>query len=140
VSVLVFTVIPALLTYAQLLPLSDISIYSKFTQCVWYGALLTRPQPLRPMYPGQAPTIRCNLFNIMLVLDLCRPESLYFTANTISMLVDRSYPMRIGFIPIVETEDGVNMARVFYYLTQNYGRIATITFFHSVREPICTGY
>jgi UDP-glucose:glycoprotein glucosyltransferase len=56
------------------------------------------------------------------------------------MLVDRSYPMRIGFIPIVETEDGVNMARVFYYLTQNYGRIATITFFHSVREPICTGY
>jgi hypothetical protein len=86
------------------------------------------------MYPGQAPTIRRNLFNVMVVLDLSRPESLYFTANTISMLVDRSYPTRIGFVPVVETEDGVKMARVFYYLTQSYGRLATIKFFRSVRE------
>ena len=59
------------------------------------------------MYPGQAPTIRRNLFNIMFVLDLSRPESLHFTANTVPMLIDRSYPTRIGFVPIVETEDGV---------------------------------
>jgi UDP-glucose:glycoprotein glucosyltransferase len=83
------------------------------------------------MYPGQAPTIRRNLFNVMVVLDLSRPESLHFT---ISMLVDRSYPTRIGFVPIVETEDSMKMTRVFYYLTQNYGRLATIKFFRSVRE------
>jgi UDP-glucose:glycoprotein glucosyltransferase len=90
------------------------------------------------MYPGQAPTIRRNLFNIMVVSDLSRPESLHFTANTISMLVDRSYPTRIGFVPIVETEDGAKMAKVFYYLTQNYGRVATIQFFRSVRQPTHT--
>jgi UDP-glucose:glycoprotein glucosyltransferase len=86
------------------------------------------------MYPGQAPTIRRNLFNIMVASDLSRPESLHFTANTVSMLVDRSYPTRIGFVPIVETEDGAKMARVFYYLTQNYGRLATIKFFRAVRK------
>jgi UDP-glucose:glycoprotein glucosyltransferase len=53
------------------------------------------------------------------------------------MLIDRSYPTRIGFVPVVETEDGVKMARVFYYLTQNYGRLVTIRFFRGVREPIC---
>jgi UDP-glucose:glycoprotein glucosyltransferase len=92
------------------------------------------------MHLGQAPTICRNLLNIMLILDLSPPESLHFTANTILMLVDRSYLTRIGFVPIVETEDGVKMARVFYYLTQNYGRLATIKFFRSVREHICTGY
>jgi UDP-glucose:glycoprotein glucosyltransferase len=92
------------------------------------------------MYPGQAPTIRRILFNVMVVLDLSRPESLHFTANTISMLVDRSYPTRIDFAAIVETEDGVKMARVFYYLTQNYSRLATIKFFRSVSEPMCIGY
>jgi UDP-glucose:glycoprotein glucosyltransferase len=66
------------------------------------------------MYPGQAPNIRRILFNVMVVLDLSRPESLHFTANTISMLVDRSYPTRIDFAPIVETEDGVKMASLLF--------------------------
>ena len=90
------------------------------------------------MYPGQAPTVRRNLFNVMFALDLSQPESLHFTANTIPMLIDRSYPTRIGFVPIVETEDSVKMARVFYYLTQNYGRLPTIRFIRGVREPILT--
>ena len=90
------------------------------------------------MYPGQAPTVRRNLFNMMFILDLSRPESLHFAANTIPMLIDRSYPTRIGFVPVVETEDGMKMARIFYYLTQNYGRLPTIRFIRGVREFILT--
>ena len=90
---------------------------------------------LRPMYPGQAPTVRRNMFNIVFVLDLSRPASLHFISNTMSMLINRSYPVRLGIVPVVETEDGAKMARLFYYLMQNYGRIATMRFFGSVREP-----
>jgi len=50
------------------------------------------------------------------------------------VLIDRSYPTRMGFVPIVETEDGVKMARALYYLTQNYGRLSTIRFLRAVRE------
>ena len=86
------------------------------------------------MYPGQAPTVRRNMFNVVFVLDLSRPASLHFILNTVSMLIDRSYPARVGLVPVVETEDGAKIARVFYYLTQNYGRVATIRFFRAVRE------
>jgi UDP-glucose:glycoprotein glucosyltransferase len=91
---------------------------------------------LRPLYPGQAPTVRRNMYNVVVVLDLSRPSSLRFIANTLSMLIDRLFPVRFGIVPIVETEDGVKMAKVFYHLVQNYGRRATMGFFSSVRT-IC---
>jgi hypothetical protein len=88
---------------------------------------------LRPLYPGQAPSIRRNMYNVVLVFDLARPSSLRFITNTLSMLVDRLFPVRFGIVPIVETEEGVKMAKVFYYLVQNYGRRTTMRFFSTVR-------
>ena len=87
------------------------------------------------MYPGQAPAVRRNMFNVVFVLDLARPASLHFISNTISMLINRSYPVRLGIVPIVESEESAKMARVLYHLTQNYGRVATMRFISSVREP-----
>src|SRR6201996_7229612 len=88
---------------------------------------------LRPLYPGQAPSIRRNMYNVILVVDLARPSSLRFITNTLSMLIDRLFPVRFGIIPIVESEEGVKMAKVFYYLVQNYGRRTTMGFFSTVR-------
>jgi len=84
------------------------------------------------MYPGQAPTVRRNMYNVVLVLDLARSSSLHFISFTLSRLIDQSYPVRFGIVPIVETEEGLKMAKVFYYLTQNYGRQQTMRFFNSV--------
>ncbi|KAH9162492.1 UDP-glucose:glycoprotein glucosyltransferase-domain-containing protein [Lactarius sanguifluus] len=89
---------------------------------------------LHPTYPGQAPTVRRNMFNVVFVFDLSRSASLHFITNTISMLIDRSYPIRLGIVPIVETEEGARMARVFYYLMENYGRGATMRFFSAVLD------
>ncbi|KAI0266194.1 UDP-glucose:glycoprotein glucosyltransferase-domain-containing protein [Gloeopeniophorella convolvens] len=87
---------------------------------------------LRPMYPGQAPTVRLNLYNVVLVLDLARPTSLQFITETVSMVVNRAYPARFGIVPIVETEEGAKMAKIFYFLVQNYGRSKTMAFLNSV--------
>lgn len=84
------------------------------------------------MYPGQAPTVRRNMYNVVLVLDLARQSSLHFISHTLSMLIDHSYPVRFGIVPIVETEEGLKMAKMFYHLTQNYGREQTMQFFNSV--------
>ena len=84
------------------------------------------------MYPGQAPTVRRNMYNVVLVLDLARQSSLHFISHTLSMLIDHSYPVRFGIVPIVENEEGLKMAKMFYYLTQNYGRQQTMRFFNSV--------
>ena len=122
-SVLVVPTVLGLLTCAQLLILATISICCVSTLFNRFCALLIETTALASDVPGSSPTVCCKLFNIMFVLDLSRPESLHFTANTISMLINRSYPTCIGFVPIVETEDGVKMARVFCYLTQNYDRL-----------------
>lgn len=87
---------------------------------------------LRPMYPGQVPTVRRNMYNVVLVLDLARSSSLHFISSTLSRLIDHSYPVRFGIVPIVETEEGLKMAKIFYYLTQNYGRQQTLRFFNSL--------
>ncbi|KAI9428853.1 UDP-glucose:glycoprotein glucosyltransferase-domain-containing protein [Lactarius indigo] len=89
---------------------------------------------LHSMYPGQAPTVRRNMFNVVFVFDLFRPASLHFITNTVSMLIQRSYPIRLGIVPVVETEEGARMARVFYYLTENYGRVATMRFFSAILD------
>lgn len=73
------------------------------------------------------------MYNVVLVFDLARPSTLRFITNTLSMLIDRMFPVRFGIVPIVETEEGVKMAKMFYYLVQNYGRQKTMGFFSSVR-------
>ena len=85
------------------------------------------------MYPGQAPTIRRNMYNVIFIFDLAQPASLHFITDTLSMLIDRSFPVRFGIVPTLETEDGVRMAKLFYYLGQNYGRRMTMRFFSAVR-------
>lgn len=122
----------------QLRPLATIPILGAWnpTLIILY---INLTKLLRPLYPGQAPTIRRNMYNVVVVFDLSRPSGLRFITNTLSMLIDRLFPVRFGIVPIVETEDSVKMAKVFYYLVQNYGRQATMGFFGSVRT-ICFCY
>jgi hypothetical protein len=122
----------SILTRFQLRALAAVSIY---------GTLILRQilclvnlnKLLRPMFPGQVPTVRRNMYHVILVFDLARSSSLHFITNTLSMLIDHLYPVRFGIVPVVETEEGVKMAKVFYYLVQNYGRQKTMAFFSSVR-------
>jgi len=121
----------SILTCIQLRPLATVSTRGTLIphQILHY---INFNKLLRPLFPGQAPTVRRNMYNVVLVFDLSRPFCLHFIANTLSMLIDRSYPVRFGLVPIIETEDGAKMAKVFYYLVQNYGRQATMQFFSSV--------
>ncbi|KAI9511020.1 UDP-glucose:glycoprotein glucosyltransferase-domain-containing protein [Russula earlei] len=108
---------------------NDIEKDSRYAR--WQSSLFVL---LRPLYPGQAPNVRLNMYNVVFVLDLARSSSLHFITNTLSMLIDRSYPVRFGIIPIIETEESVKMAKVFYYLVQNHGRQVTMRFFSSARQ------
>ena len=55
---------------------------------------------LRPMYPGQFPTLKLNLFSVVLL------SSADFIATIVHMLDNRGLPFRWGVVPLVETEDG----------------------------------
>ncbi|KAH9930812.1 glycosyltransferase family 24 protein [Amylocystis lapponica] len=90
---------------------------------------------LRPMYPGQFANVRLNLYNVVLAMDLSQSSSLHFLATTVSSIVGRNYPFRFGIVPLVETAEGVQMARLFYFLMEHYGRAHTLGFLARIAQP-----
>ena len=58
------------------------------------------------MYPGQFPSIKGNLFNVVLALDLSQASNLHFIVGPMSNILEKNIPFRFGVAPIAETEDG----------------------------------
>ncbi|GJF00041.1 glycosyltransferase family 24 protein [Phanerochaete sordida] len=84
------------------------------------------------MYPGQLPGVRLNVFNVVLVLDLAHPTGLGFVANAVVPLISRGFPFRFGLVPNVETDDGLKMARLVYWLFANVGRERALSFLNRI--------
>ncbi|KAG6918623.1 hypothetical protein DXG01_013034 [Tephrocybe rancida] len=59
---------------------------------------------IRPVYHG-IPSVKYNVFNVILILDLSQANSLAFIAGQMANLIDRNIPLRFGLVPISETED-----------------------------------
>ncbi len=58
------------------------------------------------MYPGQFPTLKRNIFNVVLAVDLSQLSSIDFIVSTVQAVIERRMPFRWGVAPLVETEDG----------------------------------
>ncbi|KAH8101097.1 glycosyltransferase family 24 protein, partial [Cristinia sonorae] len=89
---------------------------------------------LRQMYPGQFPSLRRNIFNVVLSVDLSQSSSLSFIGATVANIITRQFPFRFGVVPIVETEGGLQMARLFYWLIENVGRARTMQFIQRIAQ------
>ncbi|KDR79892.1 hypothetical protein GALMADRAFT_242006 [Galerina marginata CBS 339.88] len=89
---------------------------------------------LRTMYTGAMPSIKANLFNIVLIMDLSQTTSLNFIAGPMTNIISRDFPLRFGLVPTAETEDGKKMARLFYHLIKNFGRKKSLDFMKSISQ------
>ncbi|KAG8880608.1 hypothetical protein FRB97_000656 [Tulasnella sp. 331] len=92
---------------------------------------------LQPSYGGQMPRIRRNIHNIIVAVDLSKSTSLA-TVNILTGLVQRGVPVRFGVVPIVESEEALQVARILYYLFENFEPLQAIGIFAqggSVRRP-----
>lgn len=87
---------------------------------------------MRQTYPGQMPAARLNLFNVVLVLDLSQPGSLYYIASTVSNIIQRGNPIRFGIVPMAGQGESEKMARLIWYLVDRYGRAKAMGFLKNV--------
>ncbi|KAI0754012.1 glycosyltransferase family 24 protein [Daedaleopsis nitida] len=97
----------------------------------WGGSLKIL---LRPMYPGQFPAVKFNMLNVVLAVDLSQLSSIDFIATTVQAIISRSMPFRWGVAPLVETEDGARMARLYYYVLENFGSAEALAFLHKLSQ------
>ena len=81
---------------------------------------------MRPIFPGQFPSIKRNLFNIVLILDLSNPSSLHILGGTIANIIDRGIPFHFGLVPSIASDESRNMAKAVYWLIKNAGRKRTM--------------
>ncbi|KAG9010570.1 hypothetical protein FRB93_003838 [Tulasnella sp. JGI-2019a] len=91
---------------------------------------------LQPSY-GQMPRVKRNVQNIVVAVDLSKSSTLT-TINMLVNLVQRGIPVRFGIVPIVESEEAIQVARVFYYLMDNFEPLQAVGIFAqggSARRP-----
>ncbi|KAI0696066.1 glycosyltransferase family 24 protein [Cytidiella melzeri] len=89
---------------------------------------------LAPMYPGQLPNVKLNLFNVVLAVDFSQSSSVSFISESVNMVINRGFPYRFGVVPLVETEHGTQMARLFYWLIEHVGRAKTMGFLSQISQ------
>lgn len=107
---------------------------------------------MRPLYPGQLHTIRLNMWNVILVLDLSQAISLETISSTVATMIQRGVPIHFGVVPMFDPKvndlgklrrstariiaDNLanKMARIYQYSLSNLGRGATREMFQEVRS------
>ncbi|KAG8807237.1 hypothetical protein FRC17_004564 [Serendipita sp. 399] len=85
-----------------------------------------------PIYPGSFHSIRLNLWNIILAVDLSNRESLIWIFQHVSNIIERKFPFRWGIIPLVDTPEAAKAARIFYYVHKHYGAKEAMDYIRSL--------
>lgn len=71
--------------------------------------LVQLSQLLRQVYPGQFHSVRQNLVNVVLVVDLSKTSALNFLAAPVNNIITRGFPVRFGIVPDVQSEEGLSI-------------------------------
>ncbi|KAF3349751.1 hypothetical protein VD0002_g1513 [Verticillium dahliae] len=82
---------------------------------------------LQRTYPGQLPSIRRNIFTLVVPVDLTSPEDVTVISNLFTF-VERRLPVRFGLVPLTPSDDKVAQAKAVYHLMQNYGPEAMVAY------------
>ncbi|KAM0140072.1 hypothetical protein ACHAPC_005629 [Botrytis cinerea] len=94
--------------------------YQEFPETL--GALLQRT------YPGQLPSVRKEIFNLVIPVDFSAIEDVALVAETLASFVKRKLVLHIGLVPITTSPAAVEQTRVLYHLLDVYGLSGAIAY------------
>lgn len=82
--------------------------------------------------------VKRNLYNVVLVMDLSRIDSLALLTEIVRAFVARGIPVRFGFVPVLgeSSEVSTMVAKVLWYLVDSVGRAGSMKFLDLVRLSI----
>ncbi|KAI1007724.1 UDP-glucose:glycoprotein glucosyltransferase [Podosphaera aphanis] len=93
---------------------------------------------LQRSYPGQIPSIRRDIFNVVTPINLTNPEDVRLAVETLLSFVKQRIPIRVGLVPISGSAQATDQAKVVYYLLDTYGLQAVIAYLQKSSESKTT--
>lgn len=76
---------------------------------------------LQRTYPGQLPSVRKEVNNLVLPIDFADYNDAALVADSIRGFVERKLPIRFGLVPRINSPASAEHAKVFLYLQDRYG-------------------
>ena len=84
---------------------------------------------LQRTYPGQLPTVRRDVHNLIIPVDLAEPKELEMIVDTLQSFVKRTVPVRFGLVPTLKTLESSQQAKLAYHILDSYGLSALFSYF-----------
>ncbi|KAK4979400.1 killer toxin resistant protein [Elasticomyces elasticus] len=76
---------------------------------------------LQRTYPGQLPSVRKDIHNLVIPVDFTKLEDVLMVADNLQGFVKRKVPIRFGLVPSSTTDAAEEQAKVVYHLMETYG-------------------
>jgi len=89
-------------------------------------------QLLQRTYPGQLPTIRRDIHNVVIPLDMTDVKDVELLVESLQAFVKRKVPIQFGIVPMPKSKSAADQALVIYYLQDTYGLGAVFAYLEAV--------
>lgn len=70
---------------------------------------------------GGLPRVRRDIFNLVVPVDFSKADDLDLVLNKIFVFMNNLVPVRFGLVPLTDTPESAEEAKVVYYVLENYG-------------------
>lgn len=87
---------------------------------------------LQRMYPGQLPQVRRDIHTLIVPIDFNNIHDLSIIVNTLQSLVKRSFPVRMGLVPVGTNEASIQAAKLSYHIFGTYGIGPLLQFYQNI--------
>ena len=83
---------------------------------------------LQRTYPGQMPSVKKDIQNLVMPLDLTTEQDAELLVEQLQQYVKRKVPVRFGIVPIIKSQAAARQAKILYYLLDTYGLGAVVKY------------
>ena len=86
---------------------------------------------LQRTFPGQLPSVRRDIHNLIIPVDLASLKELELIIETLQSFIKRTVPVRIGLVPTVQTPESARQANIAYHILKTYGLSSVFSYFET---------
>lgn len=91
---------------------------------------------LQRTYPGQLPSVRRDIHNVVIPMDLSDFKDVELLVESIQVFVKRKVPIRFGIVPTVGSQPAKDQVVILYHLLDTYGLSTLLSYLAKVSLPL----